>query len=150
MDQVQSADLAVANVIAGTIGTTGNRNATQRLRDLELVADELRRELDRSMRRLQSVLAELEPGGGRVEALPLRPSAAPHAAGAPRACPLGARERQVLRLIADGERTPRVAEHLGISVATVEAHRRNIMRKLDLHSVAELTKYALREGLTSL
>ena len=37
-----------------------------------------------------------------------------------------------------------------ISIRTVETHRRNIMKKLDLHSVAELTKYAIREGLTSL
>ena len=39
---------------------------------------------------------------------------------------------------------------MGIAAATVEVHRRNIMRKLGLHTVAELTKYALREGLTSL
>jgi DNA-binding NarL/FixJ family response regulator len=63
---------------------------------------------------------------------------------------LGHREREVLQLIAEGERSPAIAARLNISVATVEAHRRNIMRKLDLHSVAELTKYAIREGLTGL
>ena len=63
---------------------------------------------------------------------------------------LGRRERQVLRLIAQGQRSPEIADQLHISIGTVEAHRRNIMRKLDLHSVAELTKYALREGITSL
>lgn len=63
---------------------------------------------------------------------------------------LGARERDVLRLIAEGEHSPSIAAHLGIAVATVDVHRRNLMRKLDLHTVAKLTKYAVREGLTSL
>jgi DNA-binding NarL/FixJ family response regulator len=63
---------------------------------------------------------------------------------------LGRREREVLQLLAEGERSPAIAARLHISVATVEAHRRNIMRKLNLHSVAELTKYAIREGLTGL
>jgi two-component system NarL family response regulator len=63
---------------------------------------------------------------------------------------LGRREREVLALIAEGRRSPQIAARLGISPATVEAHRRNIMRKLNLHSVAELTKFALRAGLTSL
>ena len=63
---------------------------------------------------------------------------------------LGRREREVLRLIAQGQRSPEIAEQLHISIGTVEAHRRNIMRKLDLHSVAELTKYALREGIALL
>jgi two-component system NarL family response regulator len=63
---------------------------------------------------------------------------------------LGRRERQVLALLADGKRSTEIASQLSISVATVEVHRRNIMRKLDLHTVAELTKYAIPEGLTSL
>ena len=63
--------------------------------------------------------------------------------------PLGPREREVLQLIAEGHRSPAIAARLFISVATVEAHRRNIMRKLDLHTMAELTKFAIREGLTS-
>ena len=63
---------------------------------------------------------------------------------------LGRRERQVLALLADGKRSTEIASTLAISVATVEVHRRNIMRKLDLHTVAELTRYAIREGLTSL
>lgn len=61
---------------------------------------------------------------------------------------LGRREREVLRLIAQGQRTHAIAEALHISVATVEVHRRNIMRKLGLHTVAELTRYAVREGIT--
>jgi DNA-binding NarL/FixJ family response regulator len=62
---------------------------------------------------------------------------------------LGGREREVLQLIAEGKTSKQIASTLCISVNTVEAHRRNIMRKLGLHSVAELTKYAIREGLTS-
>ncbi len=62
---------------------------------------------------------------------------------------LGRREREVLQLVAEGHRSPAIAARLFISVATVEAHRRNIMRKLDLHTVAELTRFAIREGLTS-
>lgn len=63
---------------------------------------------------------------------------------------LGAREREVLQLLSEGNTSAQIAARLHISVRTVEAHRRNIMRKLDRHSVAELTKYAVREGLTSL
>jgi two-component system NarL family response regulator len=55
--------------------------------------------------------------------------------------PLGAREWQVLKLVADGLTSSAIASQLGIVAATVEVHRRNIMRKLDIHSVAELTRY---------
>jgi two-component system NarL family response regulator len=64
--------------------------------------------------------------------------------------PLGRREREVLRLIAEGQRSPAIAAQLNITSATVEVHRRNIMRKLGLRTVAELTKYAIREGLVPL
>ena len=64
--------------------------------------------------------------------------------------PLGRRESEVLRLIAEGVRSPAIAEQLHVSVATVEVHRRNIMRKLGLRTVAELTKHAIREGIVSL
>jgi len=60
------------------------------------------------------------------------------------------REREVLRLIAEGVRSPAIGERLQISVGTVEVHRRNIMRKLNLRTVAELTRYAVREGLVAL
>lgn len=59
------------------------------------------------------------------------------------------RERESLQLIAEGKSTKDVADALSVSVKTVETHRRNIMEKLNLHSVAELTKYAIREGITS-
>lgn len=64
--------------------------------------------------------------------------------------PLSRREREVLRLLTEGCRSPCIAANMGITIATVEVHRRNIMRKLGLHTVAALTKYAVREGLTSL
>jgi two-component system NarL family response regulator len=64
--------------------------------------------------------------------------------------PLARREREVLRLIAEGVRSPEIATQLKISVATVEVHRRNIMRKLGLRTVVELTKHAIREGIVSL
>jgi len=60
------------------------------------------------------------------------------------------REREVLQLVAEGKSTKQIAGHLNVSVKTVETHRRQLMEKLDLHSVAELTKFAVREGLTSL
>jgi DNA-binding NarL/FixJ family response regulator len=60
------------------------------------------------------------------------------------------REREIVQLIAEGKNTKTIALGLGISVKTVEAHRRQIMKKLNMHSIAELTKYAISEGLTSL
>ena len=63
---------------------------------------------------------------------------------------LARREREVLRLLAGGLRSLAIAEQLHIAVATVEVHRRNIMRKLGLRTVAELTKYAIREGIVLL
>lgn len=62
---------------------------------------------------------------------------------------IGKREREVLQLLADGCTSPEIGERLHIATSTVEVHRRNIMRKLELHSIAELTKYAVRIGLTS-
>ncbi len=59
------------------------------------------------------------------------------------------REREVLQLVAEGRSTKEASDTLGVSVKTVETHRRNIMEKLNLHSVAEITKYAIREGITS-
>ena len=64
--------------------------------------------------------------------------------------PLTGREREVLQLVAEGRSTKGIAAHLHVSIKTIETHRSQIMDKLDLHSVAELTKYAIRQGLTSL
>jgi len=63
---------------------------------------------------------------------------------------LSPREREVLQLIAEGRSTREIALAQEVSVKTVETRRRRIMDKLDLHTVAELTKYAVREGLTTL
>lgn len=62
---------------------------------------------------------------------------------------LSPREREVLQLIAEGKTSALIGESLHISVKTVETHRQQIMVKLKIRSVAELTKYAIREGLTS-
>ena len=63
---------------------------------------------------------------------------------------LSPREREILQLVAEGKAMKEVAHHLNISVKTVETHRKNVMEKLGIDNVAGLTKYALREGLTSL
>lgn len=144
-----------------------------RLHEVEATTDGLRREVELGARRLQVVMGQLalaeERAGHRTLACAIRSVAAGQAnlsfdaawallgehecQAPPTAAPgqrLGAREREVLRLITEGQRTPQIAQRLGIAAATVEVHRRNIMRKLGLHTVAALTKYALREGLTSL
>jgi len=59
------------------------------------------------------------------------------------------REREVLQLLAEGGSSHRIAESLHISIKTVETHRGQLMAKLKVRSVAELTKYAIREGLTA-
>lgn len=60
------------------------------------------------------------------------------------------REREVLQLIAEGRSTKQIAFDLHVSSKTVESHRRQVMGKLNVRSVAELTKFAIREGLTSI
>lgn len=60
------------------------------------------------------------------------------------------REREVLQLIAEGRSTKQIAYDLHVSSKTVESHRRQVMGKLNIRSVAELTKFAIREGLTSI
>jgi DNA-binding NarL/FixJ family response regulator len=60
---------------------------------------------------------------------------------------LTAREREVVQLLAEGKTSKEVAVTLNLSVKTAETHRTNLMRKLDLHSVADLTRYAVRNGI---
>jgi DNA-binding NarL/FixJ family response regulator len=64
--------------------------------------------------------------------------------------PLSGREREVLQLLAEGLSSPQISQRLYVATSTIETHRRNIARKLGLHGVADLTKYAIREGLISL
>jgi DNA-binding NarL/FixJ family response regulator len=63
---------------------------------------------------------------------------------------LGGRERQVLQLLAEGKSSREIGSRMHIATATVKTHRRNIMRKLNVHNVAKLTKCAVRDGLTDL
>jgi DNA-binding NarL/FixJ family response regulator len=87
--------------------------------------------------------------GSLVEDL-VRQTSAPER---PRVSPLQmltTREQEVLRMLADGKRVKEIAFLLKISAKTVESHRQNIMDKLEIHSTIELTRYALREGLTSI
>jgi len=63
---------------------------------------------------------------------------------------LTGREREVLQLIAEGKTTKEIASCLHVSINTIDTHRRQVMEKLDMHSIAELTKYAIRKGLTPL
>ena len=86
-------------------------------------------------------------GGGAAASAAAQPAAQAQPSAFDRLTP---REREVLQLMAEGFATKEVAHRLHVSVKTVETHRRQLMEKLDLHSVAELTKYAIREGLTSI
>ena len=61
---------------------------------------------------------------------------------------LTSREREVLQLVAEGKSTKQISLVLHVSAKTIEANRRQIMQKLNIYSIAELTKYAIREGFT--
>jgi two-component system response regulator NreC len=63
--------------------------------------------------------------------------------------PLTDRERQVLQLIAEGKTTKEIAVILGVSVKTAESHRSSLMGKLDIHSTAEVVRYAIRRGMVA-
>lgn len=63
---------------------------------------------------------------------------------------LSSREKEVLQLMTEGKNTKETASCLYVSVKTIESHRQNIMKKLNIFTIAELTKYAIREGFTSL
>lgn len=68
----------------------------------------------------------------------------------PKHTPLSKKEREVLQLVAEGKTTRDMAENLRVSVKTIETHRRNIMKKLNIFSVAGLTKFAIKEDMISL
>ncbi len=70
-------------------------------------------------------------------------------AGAPQQV-LTPREREVIQLVAEGKTTKEIATTLSLSVKTAETHRTNLMRKLDLHSIADLTLYAVRNGIVQI
>ena len=75
--------------------------------------------------------------------------ATPHPGGASLVTRLTAREREILQLIAESNSTKEIATKLGISVKTAENHRTNLMKKLDLHDVASLTRFAIEHQLIS-
>jgi len=105
-------------------------------------------ELERAIRTVISNQTYLSPKiagdvvGGYVEKLVADESAAPAS--------LTDREREVAQLYAEGHTTKQIADRLNLSVKTIETHRRHIMEKLNVTSIAELTKFAIREGLTTL
>lgn len=112
-----------------------------------LLKDSAFEELCRAVHTVAGKQVYLSPAvaGGVVEASLGR---AP-ASGASGAAVLTPRQREVLQLLAEGLNTKRIAARLHVSVKTVETHRAQIMERLNCHSVAELTKYAIREGLTT-
>lgn len=83
-------------------------------------------------------------GGGTGVAASFAPAKSPSGK------PLSPREREVLQLLAEGRSSKDIAVRLDVAATTVETHRRQIMDKLQIRTIAELTKYAVREGLTSL
>lgn len=105
-------------------------------------------ELERAIRTVISNQTYLSPKitgevvGGYVEKLVAEESASPAS--------LTDREREVVQLYAEGHTTKQIADRLNLSVKTIETHRRHIMEKLNVTSIAELTKFAIREGLTTL
>lgn len=68
----------------------------------------------------------------------------------PKFTSLSKKEREVLQLVAEGKTTREMAEKLSVSIKTIETHRRNIMKKLNIFSVAGLTKFAIKEDIISL
>jgi len=103
-------------------------------------------ELPRAIRSVAHGQTYLSPdvAGAVVETMRATDKSSVRAA-APR---LGPRERMIVGLLAEGKSSAQIAAQLNIALSTVDTHRRNIMHKLDVHNLAELTRYAIREGLT--
>lgn len=98
-------------------------------------------DLVRAIREVAAGNMYLSPGVSAAVAEAIR------APGRPAADPLSPREREVLQLVAEGKTTKEIAGILGVSVKTAETHRTRMMQKLDLHDVASLTRYAIRQGI---
>lgn len=105
-------------------------------------------ELTSAIRAVVRKQAYISPGVAGVLVEDVRRRATEAVQKAPVA--LTAREREVIQLLAEGHTTKDIAHTLGVSVKTVESYRQRVMDKLELRSVAELTKWAVREGLSSL
>jgi DNA-binding NarL/FixJ family response regulator len=96
------------------------------------------------------VRAIREVSGGGVYLSPGISAAVIEAVRSPQAPleePLTTREREVLQLVAEGKTTKEIAVLLGVSVKTADAHRTRLMQKLDIHDIASLTRYAIRQGI---
>ncbi len=114
-----------------------------------LLKDSSLEELVRAIWAVLDNQAYLSPAVAEIVAQdPLRPPGAKDGQAAPGAL-LSTREREVLQLLAEGLSTKEVAANLFVSTKTVETHRRHIMNKTSAHNIAELTKFAIREGITS-
>ncbi len=96
------------------------------------------------------VRAIREVAGGSVYLSPGISAAVADALRSPAPLPqesLTIREREVLQLVAEGKTTKEISTILGVSVKTADAHRTRLMQKLDIHDIAGLTRYAIRQGL---
>jgi DNA-binding NarL/FixJ family response regulator len=98
----------------------------------------------------RTVMENLQQGGGAGASAAAGPSMRSDGGMHPQLEQLTDREREVLTLIARGLTNQLIGEKLFISIKTVQAHRANLMEKLDLHDAVELTKFAIKTGLVSL
>jgi DNA-binding NarL/FixJ family response regulator len=110
-----------------------------------LLKDTSHEELVRAIRHVMADEVYICPQVGAAVVQALK---AEKARAAPTIDPLSEREREILHLIAEGHSTKGIADRLHLSLKTVGSQRENLMAKLDIHSIAGLTKYAIREGLT--
>ena len=125
-----SAHAAAEALQAGASGFVRKESAFQELTDALHAAMDKRVYLSPAI--AEAVHAEMHEANGVT----------PHA--------LSSREREVLQLMAVGKATKEIARDLHVSVKNIETHRRNLMEKLKLYDVAELTKHAIRQGVTSI
>jgi len=105
-------------------------------------------ELGRAVKAVSENKVYLSPAiaGVVVESLKNNPGSAPIAS---KIASISPREREVFQLLAEGNTIRDISQKLHLSIKTIETYRRQIMEKLGIRSIAELTKYAIREGLTS-
>lgn len=112
-----------------------------------LVKSSASEELIRAVRAVDENLTYVSPAIAGIVVDSVVAAAGPAAKPEPELSP---REREVLQLLAEGHSSKEIAIRLDLAVPTVETYRRQIMGKLNIRTVAELTKYAIREGLTTL
>jgi len=135
MASIPDSDLMRSVLSAGALGIVQRRDPTHAVLDAIQTVARGERYLTNGVQRLFSL-------GERETNRNPRPSNGPK--------PLTPREREVLKLIADGNTTSEIAERLTLSVKTIETHRKNVMDKLQTRSIAQLTKLAIQSGLTTI